>query len=159
MKKALSLCLAVALLLLCAAPAAFARGSYLGNVEVVNCQSWVTLRAWASTSADTVTRVPRGAYVEAYHYNSEFAECYYRGMHGYILVAYLDADAPGYLGTRRIVNCNEFVTLREYPSTTAPAVTRVAKGQQVEAYYYDGEFCRCTYRGLEGYILSRYLGY
>lgn len=159
MKKSLSLMLAVAMLLLCAAPAAFARGEYLGNVRVVNCQSWVTLRSGPSTSAGTVARVPLGAYVEAYHYNTEFAECYYRGMRGFILLAYLDVSAPGYMGMRRIVNCNEFVTLREYPSTSAPALTRVAKGQMVEAYYFDGEFCRCIYRGLEGYILSQYLGY
>ena len=57
---------------------------------MVNCNAGVTLRSRPSTSAGTVTRVHLGAYVEAYYYNTEFAECYYLGMHGYILTAYLN---------------------------------------------------------------------
>ena len=62
-----------------------------------------------------------------------------------------------YLGTLRVVNCSSWVSLRSYPSTSASAVTRVAKGQTVDAYYYDGTFTYCYYNGLSGYILSRYL--
>lgn len=87
-------------------------------------------------------------------------------MHGYILSTYLSNGSGGtqpsyssyYLGKKYIVNCNEFVTLRKYADTQAPTVTKVAKGQQVDAYYYNGTFCKCYYNGLEGYILSQYLG-
>ena len=68
------------------------------------------------------------------------------------------SSSSSYLGKKTIVNCNEFVTLRAYASTSAPTVTKVAKGQKVDAYYYNGTFCRCFYNGLEGYILSKYLG-
>ena len=47
------------------------------------------MRASASTKAATVTRIPLGEYVEAYKYNEKFAECYYNGMHGYVLSQYL----------------------------------------------------------------------
>ena len=138
----------------------YSYGSYLGLAQVVNCNSWVSLRSYPSTSASRVTTVPLGAWVEAYYYNSEYTECYYNGMHGYILSTYLSTAASqgsNYLGKKRVVNCNEFVTLRSYPSTSASAVTRVAKGQTVDAYYYDGTFTYCYYNGLSGYILSRYL--
>lgn len=138
---------------------AMARGRYLGELEVVNCRSYVTLREYASTSAPAVTTVPLGATVEAYYYNSRFTECTYRGRHGYILSSYLSEGSDSdYLGKRYVVNCREYVTLRRHPSTSASAVTRVYLGEQVEAYYYDGTFCRCYYDGREGYILSKYLG-
>lgn len=163
--KRVALLLAVALLLCSVGVAASARGSYLGQLRVVNCASWVTLRQYASTNAPTVSRVPLGAWVEGYYYDSQFTECYYNGMHGYILSTYLTNGSSGsqagsssaYLGKKYIVNCNEFVTLRRYASTSAPTVTKVALGQQVDAYYYDGRFCRCFYNGMEGYILSQYL--
>ena len=157
----------IALTLLCAmGVSASARGSYLGQLQVVNCSYWVTLRKTASTGGASVARVPLGAWVDGYYYNSQFTECYYNGMHGYILSTYLSNGSAGsqssassdYLGKRYIVNCNEFVTLRKKPSTSSATVTKVAKGQQVDAYYYNGTFCRCFYNGLEGYILSKYLG-
>lgn len=164
-RKVLALALMVTLLMTVAAPA-FARGSYLGTLRVVNCRDWVTLRSRPSTSAGTVDRVPLGARVEAYYYNSQFTECYYAGQHGYILSTYLSngssqsssSSSSSYLGKKYIVNCREFVTLRRYASTSAPTVTKVALGQVVDAYYYNGTFCRCFYNGQEGYILSQYLG-
>ena len=164
-KKILALALMVMLLATVAAPA-FARGRYLGTMRVANCRNWVTLREYPSTSADTVDRVPLGAKVEAYYYDGQFAECYYQGQHGYILSTYLSngtsqsasSSSSKYLGKKYIVNCREFVTLRRYASTSAPTVAKVALGQQVDAYYYNGTFCRCYYNGQEGYILSQYLG-
>lgn len=164
-RKILALALMVMLLATIAAPA-FARGTYLGTMRVVNCRNWVTLRSHPSTSAGTVDRVPLGARVEAYYYNGQFTECYYEGQHGYILSTYLSngssqsasSSSSSYLGKKYIVNCREFVTLRRYASTSAPTVAKVALGQQVDAYYYNGTFCRCFYNGQEGYILSKYLG-
>lgn len=156
--KKLSVILALALMLAMLAPCAMAKGTYLGYLEVVNCKSYVTLRSKASTSASAVAKVPLGATVEAYSYNGQFYECYYLGLHGYILSEYLSDGSSDYLGTRYVVNCNEYVTLRRYASTSAPSVTHVPKGAKVDAYYYDGTFCLCYYNGKEGYILSKYLG-
>ena len=158
--------LVIAMVLSLVSTAALAQGSYLGYMQVVNCSSWVTLRSYASTSAGTVARVPLGATVQAYYYNSQFTECYYNGMHGYILSTYLSngssgstsSASSGYLGKMTIVSCNEFVTLRSYASTSAPTVTRVPLGATVEAYYYNGQFAECYYNGMRGYILTRYLG-
>ena len=86
MKKFIALLMLVAILM---TTTAFAKGAYLGTMTVVNCKNWVTLRASASTKAAAVTRIPLGEYVEAYKYNEKFAECYYNGMHGYVLNKYL----------------------------------------------------------------------
>ena len=56
------------------------------------------------------------------------------------------------------MNCNEWVSLRQAPSTSARRLATVYLGQQVDAYYYNGTFCYCCYNGIWGYILSEYLG-
>lgn len=63
--------------------------NFLGNLRVINCDSWVSLRSSPSTSASVVTRIPKGAKVEAYKYDERFYECYYNGMHGFVLNRYL----------------------------------------------------------------------
>ena len=164
--KRISILMALVMLLAAVSVPALAYGSYLGTMRVVNCSSWVTLRSAPNTHAGTVARVPLGAYVEAYYFDSQFSECYYNGMHGYILSTYLSDGSSGssssygsnYLGKMRVINCNEFVTLRSYASTSAPTVTKVARGQMVDVYYYNGQFAECYYNGMHGYILTRYLG-
>ena len=86
MKKFIALLMLVTILM---TTTAFAKGAYLGTMTVVNCKSWVTLRASASTKAATVTRSPLGERVEGYRYNEKFMECYYNGMHGFVLSQYL----------------------------------------------------------------------
>ena len=69
-------------------------GDYMGTWTVANCESFVSLRAWPDRQSDRVAKVPKWADVEAYYYDSEWFECYYNGMHGYILRQYL-TDRPG----------------------------------------------------------------
>ena len=174
MKKLIAM-LMIAVLLLTGT--ALAKGTYLGTLTVVNCQSWVTLREGPSTTAATVTRVPLGENVDGYYYNDRFVECYYKGLHGYILSAYLEeglyrdyqrytpgdeteqnTDYDNFLGSMRIVNCESWVTLRSSPSTKASAVTRIPRGELVEAYKYDEQFAECYYNGMHGFVLKDYLG-
>lgn len=174
MKKIIALLMAAALML---TGVAFAKGAYLGTMTVVNCSSWVTLREGPSTSADTVVRIPLGENVDAYYYNSRFTECYYRGLHGYILSNYLadgldrdyqrydygdsteqNTDYDNFMGSMRIVNCNSWVTLRSSPSTKAAAVTRIPLGEYVQAYKYNDQFAECYYNGLHGFVLNKFLG-
>ena len=63
MKKFIALLMLVAILM---TATAFAEGAYLGTMTVVNCKNWVTLRASASTRADTVAAIPLGENVDAY---------------------------------------------------------------------------------------------
>lgn len=144
-----------------------ARGAYLGQLQVFNCQEWVSLREIPNKNSKCLAMVPLGAYVEGYYYNSEFVESCYNGQWGYILSTYLsNSDASSsassygsnYLGKKTVINCNEFVTLRSQPSTSAGVVTRVAKGEEVDCYYYNNTFTYCYYNGMSGYILSQYLG-
>lgn len=63
------------------------------------------------------------------------------------------------IGTRlRVTDCDEYITLREAPSTSAPALARMPLGARVdELYGAENGFTRVCYRGKTGYALSKYL--
>ena len=58
----------------------------------------------------------------------------------------------------QVVNCNEWVSLREYPSVEAERLIAVPLGAWVRFLgYAPNEFTQVEYRGYYGYILSDYL--
>lgn len=65
-----------------------------------------------------------------------------------------------YVGAMRVVNCNEYVSLREQPYKKSKALAKVPLGAivyncssipQKKSFYY------CEYEGISGYILVQYL--
>lgn len=80
-------------LLLCMMLAAFpatADMDYLGDMEVVNCEEWVSLRELPSTSAKRLMKVYLGAVVNnCQQFGDEWIYAEYDGRGGYILVKYL----------------------------------------------------------------------
>lgn len=76
-----------------------------------------------------------------------------------------------YIGAMKVINCREYVTLRETPDKTSKALAEVPLGEYV--YYCSRNekafaaspykkqvhmFTKCEYEGQEGYILSKFLG-
>lgn len=60
--------------------------------------------------------------------------------------------------TMVVVNCDEWVSLREAPSTSASRITTVPLGAVVyNCTPSSGDFVQCEYSGMIGYILSDYL--
>ena len=58
----------------------------------------------------------------------------------------------------RVVNCNEYITLREEPSTSAASLAHIPLGASVDELYWAGNGFVCvSYRGKTGYALSEYL--
>ena len=66
----------------------------------------------------------------------------------------------------RVVNCNEWISLREYPSTDAPRLTKIPLGATVKIYRGQlGEhnsspengFYRTEYAGMHGWCLMEYI--
>ena len=60
----------------------------------------------------------------------------------------------------RVVNCNEFVSLRQARSTSSARLAKVPLGALVLAFPEAGEkngFISCVYHDQEGFILSKYL--
>ena len=57
-----------------------------------------------------------------------------------------------------VVNCDEWVSLRETPSISAKRLLKVPLNETVyDCESAEGDFIRCTYEGATGYILAKYL--
>lgn len=67
--------------------------------------------------------------------------------------AWAEGDA-----NRLVVNCEEWVSLRAQPDTSAERLVEVPLGAVVtECTQVDGKFVECAYAGQTGYILAEYL--
>ena len=70
---------------------ALADSEYIGNMEVVNCREWVSLREAPSTSAKRLVKVSLGAIVSnCRQVNNAWIYAEYDGYSGYILAEYLE---------------------------------------------------------------------
>ena len=142
----------------------------IGAMEIVNCQSWASLRVYPDSSSARLAKVPLGAtVVNCYYQDDRFTYCEYNGISGYILNSNLsfiygpvgyEYPAENYLGNMQIVNCVSFASLRDYPSTSANLLMRVPLGEIVtNVFYQDERFSYCIYNGVEGYILNSNLSW
>ena len=84
----------IAALLVCCcllASVALAETEYIGRMEVVNCNEWVSLRAAPRTSAKRLVKVSLGAIVDnCRQIDDEWIYAEYDGYSGYILAKYLE---------------------------------------------------------------------
>ncbi|MBQ8835271.1 MAG: SH3 domain-containing protein [Oscillospiraceae bacterium] len=53
-------------------------------------------------------------------------------------------------------DCNEFITLRTQPDTSADAITRIPKNGEFQMLARSGDFAYVDYEGLQGYVLLSY---
>lgn len=148
------------------------------SMRVINCNEWVSLWAKASDSSVRLVKVPLGAVVtNCSPYNSTFTACEYNGKRGYIKSAYLEevGGAEGQngeaevlipyaeegspeLGTMKVVNCEEWVSLWKKPAKNAERILKVSLGSYVyNCSVYNESYIKCEYNGITGYILSDYL--
>lgn len=70
----------------------------------------------------------------------------------------LFASAEEYVGNMEVVNCREWVSMREAPSTKAKRLVKVSLGSIVSnCYVFSDEWYYAEFDGYGGYILADYL--
>ncbi|MCQ2752163.1 MAG: SH3 domain-containing protein [Coriobacteriales bacterium] len=134
------------------------------TMYVVNCKESITLRTSPSTNASEICQIPLGAcvsYVE--NASNGFYKVIYLGDTGYALASYLSSVYTGgsknYSSlTYKVVNCQEWISLRSSPNTSASTICTIPLGSYVtyisnssNGFYY------IKYYGHYGYSLSEYL--
>lgn len=133
------------------------------TMYVVNCQESITLRTSPSTKASEICQIPLGAAVSYVEYaGNDFNLIVYNGKVGYSLASYLESPygqlqsyVDDYL---RVINCNESITLRNAPSTSAGEICQIPLGATVEFVALAGDgFYKVAYNGHVGYALASYL--
>lgn len=130
---------------------------------VVNCKRSITLRTYPSTSADAITQIPLGqavGYIE--NAGNGFYKINYDGLVGYSLASYLSSSrssgSSGGESFAQVVNCQEWITLRSEPSTSAASLARIPLGAYVTYLGPAGNgFYYIEYNGRRGYGLQQYL--
>ena len=148
----------------------------LPNQMVVNVSEFASMLNKPSSSGRRVTTVPVGAVVTSCVKEGAYVYCDYLGNTGYISAGYLyranysvtsqDESVvskysglyPAVSGTMQVVNCEEWVSLRERASTSAARLVRVPLGALVDSCLQVSDtFIYCTYQGVWGYIQAAYL--
>ena len=141
------------------------------TMYVVHCDEWISLRKSPSTTADRYCTIPLGASVQrntSYDEENGFYRVSYGGYEGYALAEYLSYSPTSYnsssSATRTtymyVVNCDEWISLRKEPSTSADRYCTIPLGAKVE--YISGAsngFMKVAYDGYTGYALASYLSF
>ena len=128
---------------------------------VVNCRESITLRNAPSVYADEITQIPLGqavGFIE--NAGNGFYKINYDGLVGYALAQYLSPNKNGGSSVRyaRVVNCESWISLREYPDTNSAALRHIPLGTLVRYFgRVSNGFCRVEYDGIGGYALQAYL--
>lgn len=129
-----------------------------GDMLVATCREYVSLREYASSSAPRLTKVPSGKSV---YFLSTASNGYYQvvydGQRGYIDADYLVYDG---VSVRHVTGCEEWISLRVSPSTSAERIVKIPKGATVytvsNASIQNG-FIWVNYGNYAGYALASYL--
>ena len=75
-----------------------------------------------------------------------------------MLAVSVHAVADDYIGDMEVINCNEWVSLRETPNASSKRLVKVSLGAIVSnCELIDDEWIYAEYDGYSGYILAEYL--
>lgn len=138
-----------------------ALGEYIGEMTVVNCSEWVSLRAQPDDDARRLLKVPLGAVVKNCSQHSEaYVYAEYEGRCGFIMSRYLApvGGAALALGDLQVANCSDWVNMRAEPGLEARRLAKVPLGAVVEDCTAAANgFVHGWYKGQAGYIHGAYL--
>lgn len=149
----------------------------LYNQMVVNASEWVSLRQDPDTKSKRLSQVPVGAVVTSCVKEGEFVLCTYKNKTGYISTDYLRkanytissrdtkvvdkaraSGYPAYQNPMEVVNCADWVSLREKASASSARIAKVPLGARVNnCVQVSQNFIYCQYRNVWGYIQRDYL--
>ena len=146
---------------------------------VVNVTEWASMWKGPSTSSGRLVKVPVGSIVTScVGTTGGFILCEYKSgkkvYSGYMSTSYLkkanysastkNTSIKPMAGTTvngismAVVNCTDWVSLREKASASSARLARVPLGTTVtECIQVSDAFIYCHYRGLYGYIQAQYL--
>lgn len=128
-----------------------------GNLHVVGCEEWISLRSVPSMmEGEVLAQIPLGQlvrHIDDYD-NPEFAHVSYKGIEGYALWMYLSHRATIY----KVARCEEWISLRAAPSTDSDTIARIPLGAYVIFVKNStNDFWYVNYRGNLGYVINKYL--
>ncbi|MEG1513357.1 MAG: VanW family protein [Clostridia bacterium] len=124
--------------------------------KVYRCKEYINLRKTASTSSKSIAQIPLDATVLVLKTGGKLHKVKYDGLAGYVNSAYVKAVPKDRI--RKVDNCNEYISLREQPSSTAKRLAKLRLGTLV-LYLGDADngFTKVQHESQTGYALRKYL--
>lgn len=152
--------------------------NYVGECKIVNCNEWVSMRELPDRTSARLYKISRDTVVyPCFDTASAYALCYYDGQFGFIHKQFVSefeearvimtepAFPKGYteslleyVGECEIVNCEEWVSMRESPDPSSTCLKKVQKGAVIsKCFNLLGDYALCKYDDRFGFIHKKYL--
>ena len=135
---------------------------YYGDMEVVNCDKYVSMFEYPDTDSERLLKVSLGSVVEdCVVYDDEFIYGEFDMTYGYILSDYLEpCEGVKSFDSLQVINCDEYVSLFVQPDTDSNRLVKVPLGEWVtNCVVHDDQFTYAEYDGRCGFILTKYLDF
>ena len=136
-----------------------------GEVEAVvhTASTSLNLRAQPSTQAAILASLPRGESIVVTSRGGEWSAVRYGSVSGYVMTTYLrfpadeeDAgDTP--IGYATVATLSGTLNLRRQPSLGSTVIMQIPKGQRVGILQRLDGWCKVSYAGINGYVMTTYL--
>ncbi|MGN1019739.1 MAG: SH3 domain-containing protein [Aristaeellaceae bacterium] len=136
-----------------------------GEVEAIvhTVSTSLNLRAQPSTQSAILASLPRGESIVVTNRGSEWSAVRYGSVSGYVMTTYLrfpadeeDAgDTP--IGYATVATRSGTLNLRRQPSLGSTVIMQIPKGQRVSILQRLDGWCKVTYAGINGYVMTTYL--
>lgn len=132
----------------------------------VTANDYVNLRASAGMSGRVLGTAPTGAVLTVFNREGSWAKVQYNALTAYVSTQYISAVTAVYpsavssgssAAVIRTENMTSTVNLRQSPSMNAPVIAQLPAGASVTLLSDDGAWCRISYQGTIGYVVSSFV--
>lgn len=126
----------------------------------------LNMRADGYAGSRILTTIPKGERIEVEERGSVWSRVYYQGQSGYVMTFYLrfegeetaDSETPAQTETDATVTTpSGALNLRSQPRTSSEILCRIPQYATVRVHERGAEWCRVTYQGIGGYVMSTFL--
>ena len=132
--------------------------------KVTTASGSLNLRETASANARALLGIPQGTVLEVLAHADGWAKVSYGGATGYVMDKFLtftddkpQQDAPMAGKTATVNTGGGSLNLREMAESDARVLLSIPDGSEVELLIHGTAWCKITYNGTTGYVVTRYL--
>lgn len=136
-------------------------GSY---ARVTTASGSLNLRETASANARVLLGIPQGTVLQVLTHNAGWAKVSYGGATGYVMDKFLtftndepQQNTPAASQKATVNTGGGSLNLREMAESGARVLLSIPDGEPVELLIHGSAWCKITYGGVTGYVVTRFL--
>lgn len=123
----------------------------------------LNMRAEGYAGSRILTTIPRGEVIEVEERGSVWSRVYYQGQSGYVMSCYLafenteEEPSEQVSSTATVTTPGGTLNLRSEPRTGSQILWQIPQYALVQVHEKGAEWCRVTYQGITGYVMTVFL--